>query len=130
MKCSIKDFCSKCDQIRRKLQIWSHLQKKSLMEIFIFCAVKIMSFFLNYRKTLCQKLEQNKPRYSWEIIGSYKSLPKNLPLVRVTPRMRRLVKQKTFDHHLSFGNFIMGEISNKIFEGNLELQESWFSSKT
>ena len=36
MKFSIKDFFSKCDQIRRKLQIWSHLLKKSLMENFIF----------------------------------------------------------------------------------------------
>ena len=40
MKFSIKDFFSKCDQIRRKLQIWSHLPKKSLMENFIFCAVQ------------------------------------------------------------------------------------------
>ena len=39
MKFSIKDFFSKCDQIRRKLRIWSRLQKKSLMENFIFCAV-------------------------------------------------------------------------------------------
>ena len=38
MKFSIKDFFSKCDQIRRKLRIWSHLLKKSLMENFIFCA--------------------------------------------------------------------------------------------
>ena len=38
-KFSIKDFFSKCDQIRRKLRIWSHLQKKSLMENFLFCAV-------------------------------------------------------------------------------------------
>ena len=30
MKFSIKDFFSKCDQIRRKLRIWSHLLKKSL----------------------------------------------------------------------------------------------------
>ena len=29
MKFSIKDFFSKCDQIRRKLRIWSHLLKKS-----------------------------------------------------------------------------------------------------
>ena len=36
MKSSIKDFFSKCDQIRR---IWSHLLKKSLMENFNFCAV-------------------------------------------------------------------------------------------
>ena len=39
LKFFIKDFLSKCDQIRRKLRIWSHLQKKSLMENFIFCAV-------------------------------------------------------------------------------------------
>ena len=30
---------SKCDQIRGKLRICSHLLKKSLMEDFIFCAV-------------------------------------------------------------------------------------------
>ena len=39
MKFSIKDFFSKCDQIRRKLRIWSHLLKKSLIENFILCAV-------------------------------------------------------------------------------------------
>ena len=38
MKFSIKDFFSKRDQIRRFLPIWSHLLK-SLMKIFIFCAV-------------------------------------------------------------------------------------------
>ena len=40
MKFSIKDFFSKCDQIRSFLQIWSHLLKKYLMENFIFCAVE------------------------------------------------------------------------------------------
>ena len=39
MKFSIEDFYSKCDQIRWKLWIWSHLLKKSLMENFIFGAV-------------------------------------------------------------------------------------------
>ena len=39
MKFYIKDFLSKCDQIRSFLRIWSHLLKKSLMENFIFCAV-------------------------------------------------------------------------------------------
>ena len=39
MKFSIKDFFSKCDQIRSFLRIWSHLLKKSLMENFIFCPV-------------------------------------------------------------------------------------------
>ena len=41
MKFSITDFLSKCDQIRRKLRIWSHLLRKSLMENFIFCAVLV-----------------------------------------------------------------------------------------
>ena len=35
IKISIKDFF-------RKLRIWSHLLKKSLMENFIFCAVKYL----------------------------------------------------------------------------------------
>ena len=44
MKFSIKDFFSKCDQIRSKL-------KKSLMENFIFCTVwdrKIFRIFSSY----------------------------------------------------------------------------------
>ena len=36
MKFSITDFVSKCDQSHRKLRIWSHLLKKSVMENFIF----------------------------------------------------------------------------------------------
>ena len=40
MKFSIKDFFRKCEQIRSFLRIWSYLQKKSLMENFIFCAVQ------------------------------------------------------------------------------------------
>ena len=40
MELSINGFFSKCEQIRRKLRIWSHLLKKSLMENFIFSAVK------------------------------------------------------------------------------------------
>ena len=39
MKFSMKDFFSKCDQICRKLKIWSHLLKKSLMGNFSFYAV-------------------------------------------------------------------------------------------
>ena len=36
MKFSLKDFFSKCYQIRSLLHIWSHSLKKSLMENFIF----------------------------------------------------------------------------------------------
>ena len=41
IKFSIKDFSSKWDQILSFLRVWSHLLKKSLMENFKFCAVKI-----------------------------------------------------------------------------------------
>ena len=50
MKFSIKDFFSKCDQIRIFLRIWSHLLKKSLMENFGFCAVasvNLMQFIID-----------------------------------------------------------------------------------
>ena len=40
MKFSIKDFISKCDQIRsEQMRIWSHLLMKYLMENFVFSAV-------------------------------------------------------------------------------------------
>ena len=51
MKFSVKDFLGKCDQIRRFLRIWSHLLKKSLMENFIFCAMKSDNY--HFAKTSC-----------------------------------------------------------------------------
>ena len=42
MKFSIKDFFSKCDQIRSFLRVWSHLLKESLLENFNFlCSVNV-----------------------------------------------------------------------------------------
>ena len=50
MKFSIKDFFCKCDQIHRKLWIWSHLLKKLLMQNFIFCTVNTnLPILLNTR---------------------------------------------------------------------------------
>ena len=43
MKFSIKDFFSKCDQIRRLLRIWWNLLKKPLVEIFIFSVVSCIT---------------------------------------------------------------------------------------
>ena len=45
MKFSIQDFFSKCDQIRRKLWIWSHLLKKFLIENFILLYSVVVSSF-------------------------------------------------------------------------------------
>ena len=50
MKFSIKDFFNKCDQIRRKL-------KKSLMENFVFCAVTIIVWKIEQKKS--QNLENS-----------------------------------------------------------------------
>ena len=59
MKLSIKDFFGKCDQIRRKLRIWSHLLKKCLMENFIFCAVTR------------ENMSQRKPAFSHTLRSEY-----------------------------------------------------------
>ena len=40
-KFPIKDFFSKCDQIRREMRVWLHLLKKSLITNFIFRAVLV-----------------------------------------------------------------------------------------
>ena len=51
IKFSIEDFLSKCDQIRRKLRIWSYLPKKSLMvttqktAFFVLCIVQFKIYF-------------------------------------------------------------------------------------
>ena len=83
MKFSIKDFFSKCDQIRGKLRILSYLLKKSVMENFIFCAVVMMRQlrkpFITVSKIFSDKydvlkyLEKMKPwflvrRYSKDLI--------------------------------------------------------------
>ena len=48
IKFSIKAFFSKCVQIRRKLRIWLHLLKKSLMEtsFFVQCFKKTPKFHM------------------------------------------------------------------------------------
>ena len=38
MKSSITNLFNKCDQIHRKLRIWSQLRKKYVMEISILCS--------------------------------------------------------------------------------------------
>ena len=61
MNISIKDFFSKCDQIRRKLRIWSYILKKFLMENFIFCTV----FFGSNEIMIVGKLRVNLLDYNF-----------------------------------------------------------------
>ena len=51
MKLSMKDFFSKCNQIRRKLRIWSHLLKKSSTEKFIFLCNEFWKFLEYLQET-------------------------------------------------------------------------------
>ena len=68
MKFFIKDFVSKCDQIRRILGISSHLLKKSLMENFIFCAVNTNTIFDNTQLSVMQyhnRIQVSKSLKNW-----------------------------------------------------------------
>ena len=71
-KFSIKNFFSKCDQIRRKPRIWSHLLKKSLVTNFIFCAAMSMSHHVNeehiLKVALLGTLIHDKAVDTWEIV--------------------------------------------------------------
>ena len=62
IKFPIKDFFSKCDQIRRKLWIWSDLLKKSLMGNFIFCAV-LLNMRNSHPEVFCKSC-------SWKFLES------------------------------------------------------------
>ena len=46
MKFFIKDFSSKCEQIRSFLQIWSHLLETSLTKNFIFLCIVRSGVFI------------------------------------------------------------------------------------
>ena len=48
MNCFVKNLFCKCEHIRIKLRIYSHLLDKSLKENFIFCVVNIIGFTTEY----------------------------------------------------------------------------------
>ena len=83
VKFSIKYFFSKFNQIRRKLRIWSQLQKKSLMENFIFCIgcpaaysylnsnlLAIFQQFYTSHHTAFTSIHLIKPYFSWNSLLS------------------------------------------------------------
>ena len=65
------DFFSKCDQIRKKLLILSHLQKKSLKEIFIFLCSE------NIKKGKGKKQQEEKNNITASTITPVKRLKLN-----------------------------------------------------
>ena len=72
MKFSIRDFFSKCDQIRNFLRIWSHLLKKYLMEKLLWVVLKMFvlikkSIFISYTIVFVTEYLSNYviPVYYW-----------------------------------------------------------------
>ena len=95
MKIFIKDYFSKCDQIRRKLRIWSHLLKKYLMEIFIFCAVKNVLFVTSRLRRAEPAFEKDRdhfPNKFWKEQNVLQDSQENI----CTRVYKRLIKRKTF----------------------------------
>ena len=73
MKFCIKNFFSKCDQIRTKLWIWSHLLMKSLMKNCIICAVlQQLLQVLIWHKKLAMWCQSNVLPFSSQIKYEWK----------------------------------------------------------
>ena len=96
MKFSIKDFFSQCDQICNFLWIWPHLQKKSLMENFIFYAVDIFSVwcFLSWYA--------HKSNYSNDLSPMGRSLSQFRNIIPLSLAYLSTVTDKVFGENSSF----------------------------
>ena len=75
MQFSIEDFFSKCNQIRRKLWIWSHLIKKSSMknEIFLCSSLFTKYEFINIRRSIFRNLQIYFFQKQLKLIDCYSS---------------------------------------------------------
>ena len=107
-KFSIKDFFSKCDQIRLFLRMWSHLLKKSFMENFVFCAATDMQFFkpktwlvcrINTRSYLVIKNNFNKKMISGAKEAFITSLDKwNISIEKIEINLLLIVHLYVWSH--------------------------------
>ena len=83
IKFSTKHFFSKCDQIRRKLRMWSHLLKETLMENFIFsCSVTWRIWLVSlWRLLICtSKFLYLYCRTDWQDnVWKYNPIPSKIP---------------------------------------------------
>ena len=73
---SVKDIFCKCDQICSFLRIWSNLQKKSLIENFIFCTVQLFIAIpkLLYWSRICRRTHDSSHARMWTITHLHKHL--------------------------------------------------------
>ena len=72
MKFSIKDFFSKRDQIRSFLQIWSHLLKKSFIDLsFIFYAVfRLLTWEEFFQKWNLHREIENRKTFHFRLLSA------------------------------------------------------------
>ena len=84
----IKDFLSKCDQIRSLLRIWSHLLKKSLTKNFIFCAVLPYRIMLRLMLKIMLKKPETHPRPSQ--VNVQNSFVRNFQLIKIQDNLQKL----------------------------------------
>ena len=84
----IKDFLSKCDQIRSFLRIWSHLLKKSLTKNFIFCAVLPYRIMLSIMLKIMLKKTETHPRPSQ--VNVQNSFVRNFQLIKIQDNLQKL----------------------------------------
>ena len=96
---SIKDFFSKCDQIRSFLRIWSHLLKKSLMENFIFCIVKWVNESQLFLKTF-RKINTSHNFISIKCFVYQRKSPLRFPIKELSQARRKTSQEKL--HHAAF----------------------------
>ena len=116
MKFSVNDFFSKCDQIRRRMRIWSHLLMKFLMEKFIFCVVYIQYiivpddwgdpapwFVFGFRKTL------------YDCSTEQKAVGATLRMTKTFPKLQRLFRRKDMNSTILLWDTLNGNITGNFF---------------
>ena len=114
MKFFIKDFLSKCDQIRSFFRIRSHLLKKSLMESFIFYAVLSVTsetqkyFIHSNRHQILQPFQGCG--------GAYGLHPKLRARRACAPRLPRFILLGSFS-----GTLVMVSILDIVYDCHLQL---------
>ena len=103
MKFPINNFFSKCDQICRKLRIWSHLGKYSLMENFIFCAMGLSKVLQSFLKscsieTTCQ---QNINKRIECIVGTGREAASQRYLYIKFTHLKMMIPHQRCSHHFT-----------------------------
>ena len=110
MKFSIKDSCSKCDQIGRKLRIWSLLLKKSLNEYLIFCAGQGICKGNIDQKWVKWKVEELKLIFFYFSYDIYHVTPNRRQAMKGAGKVAQVLKVMTHLYHLFFSNSFIWKI--------------------